>query len=67
MPRKSQGSAPVPDPGGPAGRGGNPKRARLHEGPAGAGAVKGSKFAKEARDAAPPSEKEPGKSRGPGG
>lgn len=66
MPRKSNASAPVPDPVGPLGRGGNPRKAPLHEGPAGAGVLKGSKFAKEARDPAPPAEKEPGKSRGRG-
>ena len=37
-----------------------------HEGPAGAGSVAKSKFHKESRDEAG-SEKEPGKSRGPGG
>lgn len=66
MPRKSQASAPVPDPVGPLGRGGNPRKGPLHDGPAGDGAVKWSKFAKESRDPVPPAEKEPGKSRGRG-
>ena len=44
---------------------GSPGKTPHHEGPAGAGSVTRSKFGKEDRD--PVSQKEPGKSRGPGG
>lgn len=44
---------------------GSPVKARLHDGPMGAGDVSTSKFGKASRDSV--SEKEPGKSRGPGG
>jgi len=46
---------------------GNPSKARLHEGAAGSGVMKKSLWNKEARDAEPPAEKEPRKSRGLGG
>lgn len=46
-------------------RGGNVRKQALHDGVAGAGEISKSKFGKEGRDAV--SEKEPGKSRGPGG
>lgn len=46
-------------------RSGSPSKAAHHEGPAGEGPVAKSKFGKEERDSV--SEKEPGKSRGPGG
>jgi len=46
-------------------RTGSPKKSPLHEGPAGSGSVAKSKFSKESRDST--GEKEPGKSRGPGG
>jgi hypothetical protein len=49
----------------PPERAGKPNKSPLHEGPAGSGSVSKSKFHKETRDSV--SEKEPGKSRGPGG
>lgn len=66
MPRQSGSKAAVVDTSNvKAQRGGNPSKARLHEGPAGEGPMQRSKFNKDDRD--PASEKEPGKSRGPGG
>lgn len=49
----------------PGQKSGSPDKAPHHEGPAGSGPVKSSKFGKDSRD--PVSQKEPGKSRGPGG
>jgi hypothetical protein len=49
----------------PGARSGKPEKSPLHEGTAGSGPVAKSKFSKESRDSV--SEKEPGKSRGPGG
>lgn len=50
---------------GPPEKSGSPKKAAHHEGAAGSGSVSKSKFGKESRD--PVGQKEPGKSRGPGG
>jgi hypothetical protein len=69
MAKKATKEQMVEDPSGQAGqRSGSPKKAAHHEGEAGAGEMRdlgGRKFNKENRDSA--SEKEPGKSRGPGG
>jgi hypothetical protein len=51
--------------GAPGQQSGKPGKAPLHEGPAGSGPLARSKFNKDDRDNV--SEKEPGKSRGPGG
>lgn len=51
--------------GAPGEKSGSPKRVAHHEGPAGAGPVSRSKFNKDDRDEV--GQKEPGKSRGPGG
>lgn len=64
--RESQSRSEVVDPSvQKAERAGRPGKSPLHEGPAGSGEVSRSKFNKDTRDSV--SEKEPGKSRGPGG
>jgi len=69
MPKKSRGEAGVGDiPSGQVQRRGNPSKGRLHEGGYGEpGKVGMTKWRGPAggRDAKPPAEKEPGKSRGP--
>ena len=66
--KESKGASGIEDPSGQAGqRSGNPRRQAHHEGQAGEGEMRdlgGRKWNKEGRDSA--SEKEPGKSRGPG-
>jgi hypothetical protein len=49
----------------PGQKSGSPNKTPHHEGAAGAGSVTRSKFNKDDRD--PVGQKEPGKSRGPGG
>jgi hypothetical protein len=51
--------------GAPGQKSGKPDRVAHHEGEAGAGSVSRSKFNKDDRDTV--GQKEPGKSRGPGG
>ena len=69
MSKKTRQTDEVEDPSGQASqRGGSPGKRALHEGEAGVGEMRdlGSrKFNKEGRDSV--DEKEPGKSRGPGG
>lgn len=65
--KESKKEAAIEQPGGPREREGKPGKAGHHEGPAGAGSVSRSKFNKDDRDPEPPSEKEPGKSRGAAG
>ena len=67
--KASKGGSGIEDPSGQAGqRGGTPGKRALHEGEAGSGEMRdlgNRKFNKEGRDSV--DEKEPGKSRGPGG
>jgi hypothetical protein len=66
MAKQSVDRSEVRDPSGrQAQRIGSAKKVAHHEGMAGVGPVSGSKFSKGVRDSI--SEKEPGKSRGPGG
>lgn len=68
--RETREAAGLPAPREQAQRGGSPKKAAHHEGPAGSGESRdlgNAKFNKEGRDSVPPASKEAGKSRGPGG